>query len=164
MKIGKLIFSVLLFISVLTSIKAQDSTKTFSWLNTGIGINSLSLGYNVGLNFQIDNTLITAKFGANGEVLGDDLMELGLLVGYRFPLERAIISFTGGLAETTYSKSNGLFGAPTKSKLLGFVIESQISYIVWKLFGIGVTSYFNINKIKSITGVNLNIFIGVMND
>lgn len=39
-----------------------------------------------------------AKFGADGEVLGNELMELSLMVGYSFPLERAIISFTDGLA------------------------------------------------------------------
>lgn len=164
MKIEKTFFLLLLFIALITSSKAQDSTKINAWVNTGAGINSLEFGFNIGLNFQVDDILITTKFGANGEIFGDELIEGGLLIGYRVPLNNALLTISGGLSEISYSESKGLFSNSIESKLLGIIFESQISYLFWKFFGVGLCSYINMNNRKTIVGANLNIFIGIMNN
>ncbi|HOI28566.1 MAG TPA: hypothetical protein PLZ15_02315 [Melioribacteraceae bacterium] len=151
----------LLFITGISELTAQDETSANFYINGGVGVSSMNLGMNAGVNLRVDNVVATIRAaGAATGVFGSAIEEFGFLLGY---IEKAgDIHFTvsGGLGESKYDESKGLFTKSVISKSIGLAFEGRLCYSFWSFIGIGVALYGNLNEAKSFIGINLNLFIG----
>ena len=144
-----------------SSVYSQEKEKTNFWLNAGIGFNSLSLGGNINANFRINAVQITARIGGYAQgIFGSTMEEYALLAGYNSNAENSHFSITGGLSNVKYVQSSGYFAKTKETTAFGLALELQYCYTIWKFLGLGATLNANSNSVRTVIGVNLNLFIG----
>lgn len=151
----------LLFVTGISELTAQDETSVNFYLNGGVGVSSMNLGMNAGVNLRVDDVVVTIRTtGAATGVLGSGVEEFGLLLGYIEKEGDIHFTVSGGLGQSKYDESKGLFTKSVISKSIGLAFEGRLCYSFWSFIGIGVALYGNLNEAKSFAGINLNLFVG----
>jgi len=150
----------------MTGFSQEKGKNTFAWLNAGLGYSSLgSLGAVGSLNIQYKRILFALRGTANTERLfeGDELLDLGLLIGYVSRSPKMIVSVSTGVARVTgsyyFNEPAGFFGGhrePT-SPVLGIPLDVQIIARLGRYIGLGAYIYANINSEKNFFGIAASI-------
>ncbi len=152
--------------------------KVQAWLGTGLGISSLgSTAYNLNLSVQLNGVAFTvrttrssSKFGFLEDEDYDAFNDLSFLFGRIFQRRKSHLALTVGVARVTgthYKAIEGLF-LPYHEKtryetVVGFPFECQIFQSFNRYFGLGLYSYFVINKHGNFGGVCVSLFLGSFN-
>lgn len=167
------------------SVFAQDSTtcadRTFFWLNAGFGSSTFGLSQHLSVTCERRGWLLTARFVDMDEHHGLNLFpsalpwqsatEMAVLCGIADRDEGQHTSIALGLAwfhgmfrGAFLQEQSGLFATreyeAVRFHSLGLAINGQLSFAVWKYFGIGVEMIANVNTKKSFVATSLSVRIG----
>lgn len=167
---------VIFLILGIASIQAQNSNKkVFTWfdLEGGIGYQpeyEQPTAGKFGWQLQINRNLISINMTSVGSGFVFH-SEIGMLYGRIFtPLES---KFTGsastGLSYVTDIQTQfGLFGGPSGPTStfqgLGFPIQINFQYRVFKYLALSTTAFGNINRDQNFGGITLGIQLGKFKD
>jgi len=151
----------------MTCFSQEKRENTFAWLNVGLGYSSLgSWGGIASFNLQYKRILFALRGTANTERLleGDELFDVGLLIGYVLRSPTMIVTMSTGVARVTGSFSlggSGFFGGPRESisPVLGIPFDVQIIARLGGNFGLGAYIYLDINSRKNFYGIAASIVI-----
>lgn len=155
------------------------------WVNVGGGIGFGGdfvepISANVGATRRFGLFLASLRSVYVGDILGDDLTDIGFLLGMSTKSADLLASFSAGLATAIETQAEGgdfLSGIPprrTKHTTVGFPIEAQVvirpfdngseRISTFRDFlnhvGFGVYGFANFNRKSSFGGVNLNLQFG----
>ena len=172
--------SLLLFMVVILSpdwILAGDyHPRTFVGL--GVGGSSLGLSWDAHITQRYDKIVVSVRYlsmvresGLLLPIPAEDsykFNDLGILVGYSFEGQKALLTIEAGLAlamgERCHRGRETLFGPEieyeTVETVIGYMLGSQLSVRITEHFGIGVYPYLNLNALKNYGGINLEILMG----
>lgn len=143
------------------SVYSQENEEINFWLNAGMGVSSLSFGGNLNANLRINAVQITARIGGYAQgIFGSTMEEYALLAGYNYNAENSHFSIAGGLSNVKYVESSELFLKTKETTAFGLALELQYCYAIWKFLGLGATLNANSNSVRTVAGVNFNLFIG----
>jgi len=149
-----------------------EPNKVTYWLSGGLGHSSLgSLAGNASGNIQYGSGLISLHASAHAETVeifggGDELYDLGLLVGIASRGTRELASFAVGIARVTGSRyigRPGLFSSGRRvgtQPTIGLPIEAQLFHKLGRIAGLGACMYADINSEQTFGGITLNIQLG----
>lgn len=146
--------------------------NTYFWLTGGLGASSLgSLGGVASIHLQYQRILFGLRATASAESVemfsgGDELFDLGFLIGYVLSDASTILSMSTGLARVTgshfYGKP-GIFGGGHResiSPVIGIPFEFQAIYPISSKFGLGAYGYLNLNRERTFFGITVCIAVG----
>jgi hypothetical protein len=123
------------------------------WLNFGVGL----LALNINFTFQIGKKLFSLRYAAMGAIDDYSVSDISVMVGY--PLENRSVLFSGGvgigLISGTFSQ-----GGDTKT-IFNIPTEVQFFFRFSRSFGIGLYTFINFNREKTLGNICLCIQIGI---
>lgn len=139
---------------------AQESPMTtrqsYLWLNGGPGLSPNGVAGGLGFSIQPSRPgylLFSLRGVIAAEILGDDVSDVGVLVGYssKKPQSYAYISIAAGVGYVGGTAVEATFGIPA---------EVQLFYTPLSFMGVGLQVFANFNKEKTFGGVLLCLQFG----
>lgn len=166
----KTILIILFNLLILAGIDAQDVPDTnpgdtgspdmhqsFQWFHFGVGASNAGISGIIGLSVQHNNLQLSFRRAANTLVFGDNLWDLGGLIGVVRNPRHMRYSISAGLGVTGGShrkSSNILDNERTPIPMaFGVPVEVQVVFCPKKHFGIGAYGFANFNTSHNFAGV-----------
>ena len=146
------VFILIMTLSFTPLTHAQKSSEQpppgFCWVNCGLGLATGGIAFGFNLSFQPPQPgflLISLRGIAAAEILGEDMGELAILVGYssKKPQSRGYYSITTGVSRISGSAIDATFGVP---------VEIQLFYTPLRFAGIGLQGFVNFNSQENLYG------------
>ena len=149
----------------ITDTTSVDTTESYYWFNTGIGLSSVGFSGIAGLSMQDGNFLMSCRVAANSELLAGNLWDAGMLFGITNGPRRIHYSIATGFGVVSgVKKEFCIFCSedPTTSLPInvGLPIETQLTFRPNKQFGYGLYGFADINKGYSFAGLAFAIQFG----
>lgn len=142
---------------------ALQSTKTNRlWVNFGFGPGTMDIAGVVSVSYQFSGSnLLSLRSAVNGELFGDEIWDIGLLYGLATSAHEYHASFSVGVGVIGGSRSEGLFSPNEQiTPQFGIPIEGQLFWRPFRVFGLGLTGFANINFEQSFAGLAFNVQFG----
>ncbi len=156
---------LLLVVPIGGLVRAQSSQYRASWWGiAGLGGNNLgSVAGILGASYHDRGTMLTLRTTVNrGDLLGDEINDVGLLYCFPFGTERLHLSAGIGIGGVWGSYGVGPSGSYREGLpfTVGVPVELQAFFRPLRFLGIGGYGFANINSAKSIAGAGLGVQFG----
>ena len=156
------VFILIIIHSFSDLIYAQESSEQprsgFVWINGGLGgsTNGVAGGLNLSIQPSQSGYLLFSLRGIlNTEILGDDIGDVAVLVGYssKRPQSRSYFSIAAGISYVSGTSIDATFGIP---------VEVQFFYTPLSFAGIGIQGFADFNKEETFYGALLCLQFGIL--
>jgi len=160
MPLSSVVFILLICRTLSSPIYAQESLeqtrKSFFWINGGPGLSLNGVAAGLGLSIQPARPgylLFSLRGSIAAEILGDDINDVAVLVGYssKKPQSHGYFSIATGVSYVGGTAVEATFGIPA---------EVQLFYTPLSFMGVGLQVFANFNKEKTFGGVLLCLQFG----
>ena len=161
--------SISLLLIMTGFIYAQSGNQNYYWMNFGLGLGSVGEdgegGMAIHFNFayEIAGKILTLRMLDCGQLFGRSLDEISFLYGKGFDFSKVYISFGGGIGMVKGSISHGIFSESKTTYIgptTGLPLEMQVQWRPFRLIGLGLYGFANINSEESFYGATLSLYIG----
>lgn len=147
------------------NITLQSTNIKRFWVNAGLGVGTPGIAGIVSTSYQfLGSNLLTLRGAATGELFGDDLWDIGLLYGRATTAQDYHASISVGMAVMGGSRSTGgLFSDTPREEIshqFGFPIEGQLFWRHFRIIGLGMSGFVNINEERSFAGLAACLQVG----
>jgi hypothetical protein len=146
-----------------STVLAQQTSSGFDtfWIGGGIGAGSHDFAGQLNVSYQTGVNLFSFRTAGTAGIFSDGFSDVALLYGRatRAP-SRTLASLSLGLAVVDGCRGEGLGGCLDRPSVIGFPVETQVSWRPAKFLGIGLYGFANINHWQSFAGVTLAIQLG----
>jgi hypothetical protein len=146
--------------TVLAQETASARFDTF-WIGGGLGAGSHDFAGHLNLSYQTGANLFSFRTAGTAGIFSDGFGDLALLYGRatRAPA-RYQASAALGIAVADGCEGGGLGGCRNKPSVIGFPVETQVSWRPSRFLGVGLYGFADINHLRSFAGVTLGIQLG----
>lgn len=143
--------------------KAPQNDFLF-WLNNGLGGSTSGFSMVAGFNFQTKRNLISLRGVHAGDLLDDQIWDVGLLYGVSSLAESYHASLSAGLGIVGGTRqSGGIFSSEPDENIpvtVGFPVQVQLFWRPHPVVGFGITGFANMNEEQSFAGIAAGLQIG----
>lgn len=153
--------AIFMFCVTRTMTAQNDSLRTTAqWFNLGIGAASRGFAGNMSLNASFKQLLITMHYCGDGEILGEQFEDYGLLVGAVHQSGSIRYSGAAGVA-IVRGKESGIFGMRRDhASVIGLPFEIQCFYRPWSYLGIGMCLFAVASIYPAMYGATVSVQFG----
>lgn len=165
------LLAALTVLSTPTPSRAQQASgdQGRAWVSVGLGGGSFSGAEDPGIALLASLVLresrhrIAVRGSIVAEVLGDGVLDLGVLYGRAWTGARSERSLSAGIAIVRGEDCHGLFGGPCDpSNAVGLPLSATMSFRPSRLLGLGLEAFANLNTLASFVGLGGMIELGML--
>ena len=161
------IVTSLLISTNFTYAQAKEITANdkFYWLNLGLGGSTVgedgSAALNLNATYQFGRNVLSLRALKNAALFKKEIEEYGLLYGLALTSPPFLASFGGGVAVVSGTIDHSPFSPDEKiDPTIGLPLEVQLFWRPFRLTGVGLYGFANVNSEESYVGGTIGLQFG----
>ncbi len=143
--------------------QAPQLGRTAVWVAAAIGPTTPhALGIAAAVSARHRRLMVRGRYASSGEVAGDWLEDVGILVGGVVTpySHRGLLSIGAGIGHARYRHYGTLAATPDPAPSTGFLLEAEGRLALSTHFGVTALVFGDINSTQSFAGLGVGLWFG----